>query len=511
MAGGRPHGTLARMVSALSSVLAGLLALAAPRDPAATTPATTTTATAPSRAELAATIDGFLAVKSLAKASIGVVVIDVATGEELYTHEPDAAINPASNTKVVTTAAALSILGPEHRFVTRLYTAKGARKGGTIDGDLYFKGGGDPWLVTADLYELAGDLRALGITKITGRVVVDSSAFDRDELPPAFDQKQEFAAYRAPSSATSVNFNTYVVWARPKDDGKTAELIIDPPTGLVTVQSAITLEPGRRNRVTVERGTPEKGILEALTFAGTLGVDAGPVSYRYPVSDPSIYAGDVLRAVLEQRGIKVAKATVATGAIPKGAEEVALHASQPLSVLCRGVNKLSNNFMAEQLLKSLDAAVDHPATFAGGLDRVRRFIEGLGIPIEGLRLGNGSGLYDANRITARQLARLLAAIYGDFRISADFLASLPILGADGTLRSRLSESPAARYVRAKTGTLDNASSLAGFAGTVGRPPLAFAVLIGDIDRGKLKAAREVQNQIAEHLAALAGAPRPGAG
>ncbi|MEZ4452251.1 MAG: D-alanyl-D-alanine carboxypeptidase/D-alanyl-D-alanine-endopeptidase [Nannocystaceae bacterium] len=495
------------MLSALTSVLAGLLLLAAPRDPGAAAAASPQAAAAPTRADLKATLDGFLAVKPLAKATIGVVVIDVATGEELYTHEPDAAVNPASNTKVVTTAAALSILGPEHRFVTRLYAGKGTRKAGSIDGDLYLKGGGDPWLVTADLYELAGDLRALGITKVNGRIVVDSSAFDRDELPPAFDQKQEFAAFRAPSSATSVNFNTYVVWARPGDDGKSAALVLDPPTSLVTVASAITLEPGRRNRVTVERGTPAKGVLEALTFAGTLGVDAGAVSYRYPIAEPTLYAGDVLRAVLEQRGIKVQKSTIVAGTAPKDAEEVAMHASQPLSVLCRGVNKLSNNFMAEQILKSLDAGPDHPATFAGGLDRVRQFLDGLGIAGEGLRLGNGSGLYDANRVTARQLARLLAAVHGDFRISADFLASLPILGADGTLRSRLSESQAARYVRAKTGTLDEASSLAGYAGTVGHPPLAFAILIGDIDRGKLKAAREAQNQIAEHLARLAAAPR----
>ncbi|HEY8376180.1 MAG TPA: D-alanyl-D-alanine carboxypeptidase, partial [Nannocystis sp.] len=169
------------------------------------------------------------------------------------------------------------------------------------------------------------------------------------------------------------------------------------------------------------------------------------------------------------------------------------------------VNKLSNNYVAEHILKTLDDKI--PATFAGGLQRVRAWLQSLPIPTDGLVLNNGSGLYDANRISAAQLVALLVAVHRDFRIGADFLASLPIAGVDGTLRARMKEGRAARFVRAKTGTLDGVSTLSGYAGAVGRPPLAFAILFNDIDVHAAQQARNLQNQIAELLAgAVASAP-----
>ncbi|MCA9658395.1 MAG: D-alanyl-D-alanine carboxypeptidase/D-alanyl-D-alanine-endopeptidase [Myxococcales bacterium] len=487
-------------------VLAGVAALAAPTATFAAVNPGDSEAAAPAapvtRDTLTATIDGILAHKRLADATISVVVADVASGEVLYSRNPDTAVNPASNIKLVTTAAALSLLGPEHRYVTRLFADKGARKGDTIDGDLYLRGGGDPWLVTADLYELASDLHALGIRKINGGIVVDASAFDRDELPPAFDQKEEFAAYRAMSSAAAVNFNTFVVHVRPGAAGQAATAVVDPPLPSVKVRSAITTTGGRRNQVTVEREASDSG--QSLVFGGTIGADASIAHYRYPVDDPTNHAGEVLQIVLRERGIKVRKKAITAGTAPAAGEPLATHASPPLSTICRGINKLSNNFMAEQVLKSLDLG-DEPASFTDAIAKVKGHLEGLGIPREGLRLTNGSGLYDANTITASQLVKLLTATYNDFRISADFLASLPISGADGTMRRRLKDGPAERYVRAKTGTLNEASALSGYAGAIGRPPLAFSILIGDISRGKTALARQVQNEIAEAVAAVAAA------
>lgn len=485
----------------LRAALAALVGLGAarPAEPAAAPAAARTAAPA---TDLARTIDAILAAGALAKATIGVVVVDVATGAVLYEKGADLPVNPASNVKLVTTASALALLGPEHRYVTRLAVGKGTRKDGAIVGDIFLRGGGDPSLVTADLYELASDLKALGITRIDGGVVVDATAFDRDELPPGFDQKDEFAYYRTPGGAASVNFNTFVVHVRPGNAvGEAAVMAVDPPAPSLVVRSEVATVAGSRNRVTV---TPEVGAdgKRTLVMGGTIGEGAGPASYRYPIEDPSTYAGEVLRLVLGQRGIKVAKG-VRIAATPKDAEVVATHRSEPLSVLIRGVNKLSNNFMAEQILKSLDPA--SPATFAGAIARVRGHLEGLGLATEGLSVTNGSGLYDTNRITARQLTQLLVRVHADFRIAADFLASLPIMGADGTLRDRLTDGAAARYVRAKTGTLNQASSLSGYAGTIGKPPLAFAILIGDIDRSKLRAARDAQNKIAEALVQEAAA------
>jgi D-alanyl-D-alanine carboxypeptidase/D-alanyl-D-alanine-endopeptidase (penicillin-binding protein 4) len=387
-------------------------------------------------ATLEGQIDAALADPYLATAQVGVVVVDLASGERLYGKNADLALNPASNVKLVTTAAALGLLGPAHRYSTRLYHDKDALQGATIAGDVYLRGSGDPALVTEDLWAMAADLRARGITKITGGVVVDASRFDRDELPPGFDQKDELAAYRAPSGAASVNFNTFELRVRPADaaEGMPSAAITPPVPSLVLVNEART-GPGSLDRLSVSIEVEKK--FTRVTLRGSIGVDAGSRSYRYPISDPSRHAGEVLGFVLKQNGIRLGRGKVKLGAVPGDAALVGVHHSEPLSVLIRSVNKHSNNFMAEQILKGL-ALAGAPATFGGALTRVREHLGEIGVSAEGMRLGNGSGLYDTNRISAAQFTAVLAAVYGDARISADYLASLAIMGVDGTTRTRSS-------------------------------------------------------------------------
>lgn len=473
----------------------GLCSLSGPAT-AATAPAA---APAPAPTDLAGRIDALLQTRAVARAKVSILVVDLATGARLYEKNPDLGLNPASNVKLVTTAAALALLGPEHRYVTRAYARKGALKAKQIDGDLYLKGGGDPSLVTGDLYQLASDLRALGVTKVTGGLVLDNTAFDRDELPPHFDQKDELASFRAPGGAMAINFGTYVVLARPGvGQGDAVHVAIDPPVPSIRLKTNATTAAGKRNELRLGVRADADGAIDVVVD-GTLGKDAAPVEYRYPVARPTEYAGEVFRLVLKQRGITVAKPTTRLEAVPEDSERLALVRSQPLSVLVRSVNKLSNNYIAEHILKTLD---DHaPATFAGGLARVRGWLDAIATPTAGLTLGNGSGLYDANRISAAQLVHLLGAVHRDFRIAADFLASLPIAGVDGTLRNRMQEGRATRFVRAKTGSLDGVATLSGYAGAVGRTPLAFAILFNDLDLGAAGSARQVMNQIAELLAA----------
>lgn len=471
----------------------GLCSLSAPATGAPATPA----AAAP--ADLAGRIDALLQTRAVARARVSLLVVDLATGARVYEKNPDLPLNPASNVKLVTTAAALALLGPEHRYVTRVYVKKGALKGKTIDGDIYLKGGGDPTLVTGDLYQLASDLKALGVTRITGGLVLDNTAFDRDELPPFFDQKDELAAFRAPGGAMAINFGTYVVLARPgAGDGDAVHVAIDPPVPSIRLKTSAKTDAGKRNQLKLAIGADKDGAIDVVV-EGTLGKDAAPVEYRYPVAKPTEYAGEVFRLVLKQRGVTVAKATTRLEAVPEDSDRLALVRSQPLSVIVRSVNKLSNNYIAEHILKTLD---DHaPATFAGGLARVRGWLDAIATPKDGLTLGNGSGLYDANRISAAQLVHLLGVVHRDFRYAADFLASLPIAGVDGTLKSRMAEGRATRFVRAKTGSLDGVATLSGYAGAIGRPPLAFAILFNDLDTSAAGPAREVMNQIAELLAA----------
>jgi serine-type D-Ala-D-Ala carboxypeptidase/endopeptidase (penicillin-binding protein 4) len=444
-------------------------------------------------------IDALIAAAALpVELRIGISIVDLSDGHSLYEREADAALNPASNTKLVTTAAALARLGPEHRYVTRVWIDADGVEAGVVSGKLYLQGGGDPSLVTGEIYELAGQIEAAGITKIRGPIVVDASRFDHDGLPPGFDQKDEFASHRAPGGAMSVNYNTYEVFARPGElVGDAPVLAVQPPIpSLVLDASAAKTVDGNRNQLWVS--TEEKSGKTIVSFHGELGISNGRSSYRYPVSDPSRYAGELFALALSQRGIKLGKAKIETGEVPRDADLVASLRSEALSELCRGVNKWSNNFMAEQILRSF--APDDHATAEAALELLREYTREIGMPQAGLVIGNGSGLYANNFISPRALTYLLTHVYGDFRYRSDYLASLAIMGADGTTRSRLQESDARDWVRVKTGTLDDVSALSGYAGAIGRDPIAFSIIFNGLERKHRAIARGLQDSIAELLA-----------
>jgi D-alanyl-D-alanine carboxypeptidase/D-alanyl-D-alanine-endopeptidase (penicillin-binding protein 4) len=408
-------------------------------------PASTNASSPAALAPLSDRLDAILDADFLANAKVSVAVVDLRDGSTVYARNSDTALNPASNVKLVTTAAALEILGPEHRFATRALVDPADFSGGVVDGPIYLQGSGDPSLVTGELYELATHLRAAGIERIA---------------------KGEKA------TATTV----------PR------------VSGITLVNESRTVE-GSRNRLTVHVEGADGAT--KVFLRGEIGERSGAATYRYPVSNPSQYAGETFRSVLKQAGIKVPKKTVKVGDAPSQARVMASHRSEPVSVLIRSVNKLSNNFMAEQLLRTL--AREDGATAQSALDTIATYARDSGMPTDGLRLGNGSGLYDNNRVSAEQMTHLLARVYGDFRYRSDFIASLAVAGTEGTLRKRLRESPARQWVRGKTGTLDGVSALSGYAGAEGQTPYAFSILMNDLGRWETGAARRVQNQIAEQL------------
>ncbi len=500
----RPHPlcTVRARVLRLAVPLLAVLASFVPPSPfaRAAEPAVATTAEA-SSPTLEGQIDLLLEAPILADATIGLHVVDLETGKVLYERGPKQPLNPASNVKLLTTAAALVVLGPEHRYATRILRGDGALSGSVVKGDIYLVGSGDPKLVTEDLTALASELYARGIRRITGGVVVDSTRFDRDELPPGFDQKDELASYRAPSSATAVNFNTFLVRASPGSKAGEAALVgVDPPVGGIALTNTATTISGRGRKLFADVESVGSGM--KIEIRGTIGEDASSGRYRYPIADPSRHAGEVLLYVLKRQGIKVGRKKIKVGAAPNKARSLATHFSDPLSALVRSVNKFSNNFMAEQILKTLSPE-DTPATFAAASAREREALTSLGVDLEGARLTNGSGLYDTNRVSPAQVTALLTAMVGDFRYQADFLASLAVMGVDGTTRSRLQDSDATRWVRVKTGTLDGISALSGYVGARGRKPIVFSLLFNDLPSGGTSSAREVQNEVALMLSRYA--------
>jgi D-alanyl-D-alanine carboxypeptidase/D-alanyl-D-alanine-endopeptidase (penicillin-binding protein 4) len=432
-------------------------------------------------------------------AKVGIQVAEVESGKVLYARNDAQLFNVASNVKLFTTAAALALLGPEYRWKTVVY-ADGPIVGGELKGRLYLSGHGDPTLVIEDLWRIVSDLWAIGLRKVSGDLAVDDTFFDDVRVGPAFDQKQEDLPFRAPSGALSLNFNSVGVHVLPgAGDGQPARVVIDPPTPyFVVVNEARTIAEGRTSLVVESLDAPEH--TEIHVRGRIRAGDPGALQLRR-VAHPDLYTAHAFRELLVRRGIKVTGAIVRAPA-PEGARAFTAHYSQPLGVAVRDVNKRSNNFMAEQILKTLGAETGgRPGTWPKGLDAVAAFLERLGVQRKDYKMQNGSGLYDSSRFAPTQLVTLLRSAYKDFRYSADFLGSLALAGADGTVSHRMEGGLAERYVRAKTGTLQGVSCLSGYAGAPLRQPLAFAIFMNNLTDAAAVRGRKAQDQIAEALVA----------
>lgn len=456
------------------------------------------------------TVDRALAARpELAGARIGIAIIDVPSGDVLVS-KGDGDYNIASNVKLVTTAAALTLLGPEYRFRTTLYADAPTWDGGdTIRGHLYLEARGDPTLDEAALGALADSLRRLGVRKVEGSLVIDDTFFDGDVVPPAFDQKKEDSPFRAPVGAASLNYNSVAVMVQPgATSGAPARVALAPDTEYVKLENqAITVVEGRTRLAVTSKIPPGKPARLGLTVTGTIRIDEGERWIRKRVDDPAEYLGTALRQKLTDRGIKLSGKRLIRAPLPRTARALVARSSDPLGILVREVNKSSNNFMAETLMKTLGAEKRGvPGTWQAGQEVVRAWLAGeVGLGATGWRYDNGSGLYDSNRFTPAHIVAVLRAAWLDFRIAPDFAASLAIAGADGTIRSRMIGTAAERRVRAKTGTLRMTSTLAGYAQggpaavAAGRGPLAFAVFANEIPEkvaGAGKAARALQDEIA---------------
>ena len=422
-------------------------------------------------------------------------------GEVLYSREAGESFNTASNTKIVTAAAAMARLGPGFQFTTSLW-AEGLDPAGTSAKVLYLKGGGDPLLRFDDVRGLVRDLVISGVKRV-GKVVVDDSYFDGEALPPHYDeQPEEDASFRAPVSAAGVAFAAYTLHLVPATSGSgPAQVILDPETDyLELLEASVTTVRRGRNRIRLEQET-RNGRLE-IRISGQ--IRAGSTRrFRRRVDDPTAYAGSFLKTALLEAGIAVASRKVGVGEVSPRAELVASYDSPKLGVLIRGLGKYSNNFMAEVLLKTMGAEAHDagaPGTWEKGLEVVNSFlIEELGFKKGSFRYGNGSGLFESNRFTPEQIARVLVHGATDFRSAPELIASLATGGIDGTLRSRLEDSIATGRVRAKTGTLAEVSALSGYAGLDPRDVVVFSILVNQIPRGEVSEARRMQDRIAERL------------
>ena len=422
----------------------------------------------------------------------GAAVMDLASGTVFASSDEHTPMNPASNTKVLTAAAVLDRMGPDLRFTTGLF--------GRVEdhrvAPLVIRGNGDPSLETPDLWELASALRQLGVRKVDG-ILVDQSYFDDDYVPPGFaSQPNEWAPFRAPISAVSLERNAVTLNVVPGKAASPATVWFDPP-GFVDVRGSVATRAGGGDgvRLTVAPHGPRLSA-EVGGFVGE-----GPPRLRFSkrIDDPRRFAGYVLADILRAMQIEV------TGDVGLGGasihSRITYIESAPLAVLVRELGKNSDNFYAETLLKGLGGfARGAPATSQNGADAVAAWLQEIGALDPGFRMTNGSGLFDANRVTASSVVRVLRHAYLSPRVGADFVAELAVGGVDGTLHARFRDRADDRTVRAKTGTLDDVVALSGYVlAPPGKSPVAFSFITDGV-HGKHAEARDHIDQCVEAIA-----------
>jgi D-alanyl-D-alanine carboxypeptidase/D-alanyl-D-alanine-endopeptidase (penicillin-binding protein 4) len=387
-----------------------------------------------------------------------IVVEPVDAGPVVINHRADVPMNPASTMKLVTSFAALDLLGPAFTFRTD-FLVQGTLENGVLDGNLVIRGGGDPKLTYDRLWQAAHQLRSRGLREIRGDLIVDRSYFAPVAHDPGRFDGESRRAYNVGIDAFLVNFQAvnFTVVA----DGNGARVSAEPDLPNLQVMSRIAVVPGpcldwRRNlKVEFE----ENGLIATVLVSGNFPAQCGEKTWPLAVLDGPRYSEAAWRWVWSEAG-GILRGKVRAGAAPADARLIYRHESEPLASLVHDMNKFSNNVMASQIFLALSAERG-TAGETGASERVlREWMKSRAIDAPGFSIENGSGLSRTDRITAASLAQLLRTAWASPAMP-EIAASLPIFAVDGTLKLRKPGS-AAGQAHLKGGTLTGVQSMAGY-------------------------------------------------
>ena len=397
----------------------------------------------------------------LPSGAIGLVVQEVGALRPWVSINADRPMNPASVMKLVTTYAALELLGPSFVWKTGVFEA-GARRGDVLDGDIVIRGSGDPKLAQEQLWLALKAVRARGIRDIRGNIVLDRGAFDANGFDAARFDGDPLRAYNAGPDALLINFKAFALTFTPDDAGGQVNVTVEPRVAGLPIRTALKLAPGPCVDFRAYPVKP-KFDMTGITVTGSYAAACGVRTWWLHPHElgQTQYAGFVLRQLWTDVGGMLA-GDVRDGAVPAGARLLHEIESQSLAEIVRDINKYSNNVMARQLYLSLSAEV---LRLPGSADRSARAVKSW---LAEKKLGgeeqvieNGSGLSRVERVSAGTLNRLLTAAFRS-PVMPEFMSSMPLVAYDGTMRRRLKTRDVAGQAHIKTGTLNEVRAIGGY-------------------------------------------------
>jgi len=412
------------------------------------------------------------------RATAGVMVYDLTAQKTLYAYNEKRLCRPASNMKLVTSAAALSVLTPEYNFKTGVYHTGVVDESGRLLGDVYLAGGFDPELKSADLDILILLMKESGIRSVEGNLYLDASMGDSVFWGKAWSWDDDMEAYQPYLSPIPLNKGVAKLKVIPASPGREPLVKTEPESSFIQIINRATTvqnsaEP-TRNTLRFSRDLIDE--YNRITVSGFISASANAYETMISLKNPYGYAltlfAEKMSAQFPESAIRVAGMM----RVPSDAQNLA-YASHNIAEVVLPLNKESDNLNAEMLLYALGYQQEAVSSSIGmGISVVQQFMEQVGHPPTTYRMVDGSGLSNQNYLTPELLVDLLKYMYRSQHFDL-FRQSLPIAGVDGTLANRMKNSSAHRNVTAKTGNLTSVSALSGYATARNGNLLAFSIMI----------------------------------
>lgn len=429
----------------------------------------------------------------------GIMAVSLTRGDTLFTHNAGTPLVPASTLKMLTAAVALERLGPRYQFSTDVLYDGTLGADGTLNGNIYLRGDGDPTLggrylsggPAAPMNLLADQIAARGIRTVTGEVIGDATAFDDQRIPEGWLSRYLQSGYAARVSGLSLNENLIWVTIVPGQGAK-----LEPATSAIPIFNNVRTVKGGGARLSIRRTTEG-----AITVSGTIGSRSPPRRYVYVVEHPAPFATGALRSALVTKGIAVAGG-IRLGKTPQGATKVASVASPTLDRILAAMNRESINHYAELVLRNAARGPERNAvgTIANSRSLLRQFFrDKVGADSIALQIADGSGLSTLDRVTARSMVQMLGyahrAPWGPY-----FHASLPVAGESELLRRRMRGGSAQGNLHAKTGTTNDVVGLGGYVTALNGEVIAFSFVYNGRDRWTAKSMMDAMGQTMSNFA-----------